>query len=269
MSTPYFYFDKKELQERAEHYSSAYTTATPFPHVLIDNFFPESVLEQVLEEFPSPEEISWTEFSSPAENRKLSAEDDEQMGPYTRHLLAQCNSASFLSFLEKLTGIEALIPDPYFRGGGLHQTLQGGLLGIHADFNRYKKLNLHRRINVLVYLNKNWKEEYGGHLELWETKMTHCVKKVSPVFNRFVAFSTTDTAYHGHPDPLLCPPDMSRKSIALYYYTVADRNVAPAHTTLFKERPGKDSFTQKTWRSFAKRFIPPILLDLWNVVRAR
>jgi Rps23 Pro-64 3,4-dihydroxylase Tpa1-like proline 4-hydroxylase len=90
---------------------------------------------------------------------------------------------------------------------------------VHADFNRHEKLNLDRRLNLLLYLNRDWKEEYGGHLQLWTRDMGRCVVKVLPVFNRCVVFSTTDFSYHGHPDPLTCPPGRTRKSIAMYYYT--------------------------------------------------
>src|SRR5581483_6543461 len=116
---------------------------------------------------------------------------------------------------------DGLIPDPYFTGGGLHQIERGGYLKIHADFDRHEKLGLQRRLNVLVYLNRDWDESYGGALELWDRAMTHPVVRVLPVFNRCVVFSTTDQSYHGHPEPLTCPPDRRRRSLALYYYTAA------------------------------------------------
>jgi Rps23 Pro-64 3,4-dihydroxylase Tpa1-like proline 4-hydroxylase len=140
-----------------------------------------------------------------------------------------------MAFLEKLTGIAGLIPDPHLRGGGLHEIRQGGALGVHADFNFYKRLNLYRRLNLLIYLNANWAEEWGGHLELWDRTGKQCVQRVAPIFNRAVIFDTSNFSYHGHPHPLQCPPDRSRKSLALYYYTVeapADEDRAP-HTTLF------------------------------------
>jgi Rps23 Pro-64 3,4-dihydroxylase Tpa1-like proline 4-hydroxylase len=140
-----------------------------------------------------------------------------------------------LLWLEALTGIEGLIPAPYFGGGGLHQIEPGGFLKIHADFNVHPKLKLDRRLNMLVYLNKDWRDEYGGHLELWDRDLSACRKKILPSFNRTVIFSTTDTSFHGHPHPLTAPVGMSRKSVSLYYYTAgrpeAERS-AP-HDTLF------------------------------------
>lgn len=134
-------------------------------------------------------------------------------------MLYHLNSSTFLDFLSKITGIENLIADSYFEGGGMHQIRRGGKLKIHADFNRHPRYDLDRRLNALLYLNPDWQEEYGGNLELWDRHMTSCVVRIAPLFNRFVVFATTDFTYHGHPDPLTCPEDVTRKSLALYYYT--------------------------------------------------
>ncbi len=260
-----FYFDTEKLDALAQDLHSKYTQAEPFPHIVIDNFMSEPALEAVLKEFPKPHMPVWRTYDKEQKEKKLSLEDDVSMGDTTRHILSQFNAATFVNFLEKLTGIQGLIPDPHFRGGGLHQIIPGGYLGIHADFNRYKRLNLYRRINAIVYLNKDWKEAYGGHLELWSKDMSHAVHKIAPLFNRCVIFNTSDFAYHGHPDPLKCPEGMSRKSMALYYYTSdhsGKESVVP-HTTLFQSRPG-----EKATKS-AKRFIPPVVLDFWRAMKRR
>jgi Rps23 Pro-64 3,4-dihydroxylase Tpa1-like proline 4-hydroxylase len=266
MAEPLFYFDTKKLAALAAEKRSVYAAGVPFPHIVIDNLIPEAVLDQVLKEFPSPNDIEWRAFKDAEQNGKLTAEQDELIGPMTRHLLSQLNAAGFMEFLDAITGIDGLIPDPYFKGGGLHQTVRGGFLGVHADFNEYKRLKLERRVNVLLYLNKDWKEEYGGALELWNKDMTACAQKIAPIFNRMVIFSTTDTAYHGHPDPLTCPPDMSRKSLALYYYTVPTSEIQ-AHSTLFRTRPGEELQPVYTMRTFLKRCIPPIVLDALRALR--
>lgn len=172
------------------------------------------------------------------------------MGEMTRSLLYQLNSSTFITFLERLTNVDGLIPDPHFVGGGLHQIERGGFLKMHVDFNKHERLRLDRRLNLLIYLNKDWQEEYGGHLELWDKDVTQCSKKILPVFNRCVVFTTTDFSYHGHPEPLTCPEDRSRKSLALYYYS----NGRPAseirrghseHSTLFRARPGETIHLEK------------------------
>ena len=188
------------------------------------------------------------------------------MGDNTRALLYYLNSSTFITFVEKLTSIEGLIPDPHFAGGGLHRIQKGGLLKLHVDFNKHSRLNLDRRLNILIYLNKDWKEEYGGYLELWDKDMTRCEKKILPIFNRCVIFSTNDFSYHGHPDPLNCPEDRSRQSLALYYYSNGRpaHEVSQQHSTIFKARPDElIAQEQKTTvKDMVKRFIPPILLDL-------
>ena len=265
MKSP-FALEPEKLEQLAEAHREDYAHAQPFPHVVIDGFLAEEILDQVIAEFPRPEEVDWKTFSNPAE-KKLALKDETQMGPVTRSLLHELNSSVFINFMESLTGIEGLIPDPHFWGGGLHQIRRGGYLKVHADFNSYTKLRLDRRLNLLLYLNREWKEEFGGHLELWNRDMSHTEKRVLPVFNRCVIFSTTDYSYHGHPDPLNCPEDRARKSLALYYYTNGrpPEEVSPLHTTLFQRRPGEGIGASVF--SILTRLTPPIVIEAQNHLR--
>jgi len=213
-----------------------YTAAEPFPHIALDGLFDDETLDAVLREFPSREQMKWREFDTPLERKLGYYHETSTISKTVRDFLNEMNSFEMLLWLEALTGIEGLIPDPYFGGGGLHQIEPGGFLKIHADFNVHPKLKLDRRLNMLIYLNKEWRDEYGGHLELWDRDMSACRKKILPLFNRTVIFSTTDTSFHGHPHPLTAPEGMSRKSVSLYYYTAGrpeDERSAP-HDTLFK-----------------------------------
>lgn len=264
-----FYFDGSELFDRGRSLAEAYAGARPFPHVVIDDFLPEWVVDGVLEEFPSPEVTEWRRYRGATEV-KLQLTEGGELGPFTRHVLAQFNSAEFTSFLEALTGIEGLVPDPYFEGGGLHQIERGGFLAVHADFNEHPKLLLDRRLNVLVYLNRHWPESYGGHLELWDRDMQRAERRILPVANRCVVFSTTSHSFHGHPDPLTCPEGTTRKSMAFYYYTrgrPAEEVSTTAHSTLFKARPTNRS----EWvRVAAQRYVPPVMSDaLRSLARRR
>jgi hypothetical protein len=215
-----------------------YVAARPFPHIAVDGLFDEATLEGVLVEFPTPDEIPWQRFDNPTE-KKLGYSYKTPLGPRLQRFLYEMSSPPVLEFLERLTGIDGLIPDPYLGGAGPHQILRGGFLKVHADFNWHPKLKLDRRLNLLVYLNRDWREEYGGHLELWNTDCSVCEQRILPVFNRTVVFSTTDTSFHGHPNPLACPETTSRKSVSLYYYTngrPASEKTAP-HDTIFKQTP--------------------------------
>ena len=150
----------------------------------------------------------------------------------------ELNSPEFLQFLSKITGIANLQKDDGLEGGGIHQSTRGGYLNIHADFTvhpHHRKWQ--RRINVLVYLNKEWKEEWGGKLELWDKEMKACEEKVLPIFNRCVIFNTDADSYHGHPEPMTCPEGTYRRSIALYYYTVEKNPFRRA--TYYQARPGE------------------------------
>ena len=272
------YISKKyiNLLDTAKNYKSIYQQAVPFPSIVFKDFFNEDILEKVLSEFPDLSEKDATSFDHPYE-KKLSGKGEVFFGPETKNFMHYLNSQPFLEFLQNLTGIkETLIGDPYFSGGGQHEIKKGGLLKVHADFNKHALTNLDRRLNVLVYLNKDWKDEYGGHFELWNRNMTSCVKRVLPEFNTLAMFSTTDYSYHGHPDPLTCPDNMSRKSLALYYYT----NGRPAseitpelveHNTLFKARVGnqndqldfsveQNSYFKKKIKMVFKKNMPPALL---------
>jgi hypothetical protein len=214
-----------------------YASADPFPHIVIDGLFDDAALDRVLADFPKPNETRWMRFDSPTEKKLGYYHEHSTITPAVRAFLDAMNGFEMLLFLEALTGIDGLIPDPYFGGGGLHQIETGGFLKIHSDFNVHPKLKLDRRINMLIYLNRDWPDEWGGHLELWNATMTERRQKIAPLFNRTVVFSTTDTSFHGHPHPLMSPSGVTRKSVSLYYYTAGrpeEERSAP-HDTIFKE----------------------------------
>lgn len=230
------------LNQIAEERASEYNNADPFPHMVFDDLFPEEFLKKVAAEFPEQNDPTWDVFENNRE-KKLASRGDEQLGPYARALISNLNSGTFISFLEKLTGIQGLVADPHLAGAGMHRILPGGKLSVHVDFNKHRQLgNLDRRLNILVYLNEDWEESYGGHFELWNKDVSEPVVKILPIFNRMAMFSTTEISWHGHPDPLTCPEGRSRRSIALYYYTNGrdDGFGTKNHSTIFAARPGED-----------------------------
>jgi Rps23 Pro-64 3,4-dihydroxylase Tpa1-like proline 4-hydroxylase len=261
-SAPALFFDRKELSARARDLHTSYQEAAPFPHIVVDNFLPEAVLDSVLEEFPGPSSSVWEKYND-ALQQKLGSRDEAALGSSTRALLREFNGSAFVAFLEELTGISGLIPDPWFEGGGLHQIEPGGLLKVHVDFNKHTLTRLDRRVNALLYLNKDWREEWAGHLELWNQDMTRAEGKILPIFNRLVVFNTTDFANHGHPEPLRCPEGRTRKSIALYYYSngrPAHELKSSAHTTVFRRRPGER--IPWTLSEIGENLLPPIVTEV-------
>lgn len=227
-----------KLRKKAQSLRREYRGASPFPHVVIDGFFDSACLHKVAREFPAPDKVKWRHYHKPTEE-KFACEKTEYFGKNTASLLQELNGPKFIRFLENLSGIQGLAADPSFRGGGMHQIVSGGYLKIHADFNWHEKMAMYRRINLLLYLNENWHEEFGGHLEIWDKEMRQCAKRILPVFNRCVIFNTDDTSFHGHPEPLTCPSDITRKSLALYYYTAEKPpgSQDSPHSTLFQKRP--------------------------------
>ena len=171
-TSQWFAFDRARLQQLALSLRDEYRQADPFPHVVIDGLLPDSVLEDVVREFPEPTD-EWRHFDDSHQRKYGAGLVEVDLGPVTRNVLAEFNSSAFVDFVRSLTGIEeSLIPDPYYRGGGLHEIEPGGHLDVHADFNKHPDFGLDRRVNVLVYLNHHWRPEWGGQLELWDPAMT-------------------------------------------------------------------------------------------------
>lgn len=237
--TPDLDFDLDAAGKLGEAHATAYRQATPFPHIAIDDFLPKELIASICAHFPSEITNNETFYERGYKGQHKRQINPNQCDPHLRNIFYAFNSAPMLEFLEKLTGIEGLIPDPYFTGGGLHETKTGGFLGVHSDFRLNKKLNIERRLNAIIYLNEDWKEEYGGNLELWDAKMKTCLKKILPIYNRCVIFNTDQNSNHGHPEPLNTPEHISRRSIALYYYTASASKIDPSqrNKTHYKPRP--------------------------------
>ncbi len=253
--------DVEKAAEAGTKLAQVYRSAPPFPHVVIDDFVDTLVLKRILSEWPDSSDRVY--FNRSQERLKYQWERCEVESPYIRAFLAEMNSPGVLRFLEEMTGIRKLVPDPYFRGGGLHETKSGGHLGVHADFNVHTELDLVRRINLLIYLNEDWDVEFGGHLELWDSQMTRCVEQINPLFGRAVIFNTDAESFHGQPKPLACPSNRSRKSVALYYYTAAEHGIKNMRkrTTRFRSRPlTNDRLDVRLMgQEFLEDWLPPVV----------
>ena len=197
-----------------------YKKSKPYPHVVIKNFFDKDFLTKVEKEFPDLSKIKTSTNYNNKNEVKFANNNRKIFKKNTKLLFQFLNSNQFIKFMQLLTSIdEKLLPDNSLSGGGLHEIKKEGVLKVHTDFNKHPFKKLDRRINVLIYLNKDWKQGYGGHLELWNKNMNKCVQKFLPTFNTMVIFSTNDFTNHGHPNHLRCPKNTSRKSIATYYFS--------------------------------------------------
>jgi Rps23 Pro-64 3,4-dihydroxylase Tpa1-like proline 4-hydroxylase len=219
---------------------SQYRAAQPFPHVCIDDFLDLEFAKTVAAAYPSFEEAERLgfKFNFVNEQRKVQVTDVSKFPPPVKELHDLLASPAFLDDLSYITGIPKLLADSELIGGGMHVTGAGGRLDVHVDFNYVEERQLHRRLNVLVYLNPVWEPEWAGNIELWDRDVKHRAHAFTPKLGRCVLFETSEISYHGVA-PLKCPPEVSRFSFATYYYT---REAPPTwtgrtHSTVFRARP--------------------------------
>ena len=227
--------DLGSLQGRLPELAEQYSAAQPFPHIVVDDVLFADTFDRAAEEFPAMRDPFWKGYLHVNETKYANTQPDT-WGPTLTRVAKEFTSPEFVAFLEELTGISNLLPDWSMDGGGLHQTLRGGHLNVHADFTTHHvKENWSRRVNILLYLNAEWREEWGGELELWNREMTAAQAKVQPAGNRMLVFTTTDDSFHGHPDALTCPENVARRSMALYFFTEEENAVRRA--TNYRARP--------------------------------
>jgi len=255
----------QKLNDLALSLKHQYSTADPFPHIQIDNFFSDEYLNAVLNEFPDLSNLKNSQNYKNQNEIKFANNNYKNFPDKIKTFFDFLNSEIFLDFLQIITSInEKLVGDKELNGGGLHEIKSGGLLKVHTDFSKHPTNNLDRRVNVLIYLNKNWKKEYKGCLELWDSKMKECKQQILPSFNKIVIFSTTDFSNHGHPDPIDCPKEISRKSIALYYFSSGRpndeiTNENKKNRTYFKNRFGFNNDIKEK-KEYIKNFLRKFLL---------
>ena len=268
------YLSVEDAKQFGENLSGDYCFAEPFPHIVIDNFLPEALIDKIISNFPTEKLENDVVFDMGYAGLHKRQIMPAECNRFIREVFGFFNSLPIVQFLESLTTIPSLIPDPHYIGGGFHETSKGGKLGIHADFRINETLHLDRRINAIIYLNEDWKEEYGGHLELWDRKMQGIVHTVAPIYNRCVIFNTDADSFHGHPDPLTTPDGVTRRSIALYYYTASKRiyEDTVAHSTMYKARPSDSGATKKDVRhmvfdNYLKDLTPPIFYRVYGRVK--
>mmetsp|Transcript_90691 Transcript_90691/g.210983 ORF Transcript_90691/g.210983 Transcript_90691/m.210983 type:complete len:410 (+) Transcript_90691:98-1327(+) len=246
-------FSHAELQRHAAHMRKPFKENEPFPNMVVDDFLPWPVFEKLDDEIPMlPVQVAavycavgwllcqldltwqWLKWTLPMTDKQELKAVESHMGPAARLVMDRLRSASFLHFLEQVTGIPDLLPDPLLWGGGIHQTASSGYLGLHRDFQEHPVYRgLRRRVNVFLYLSAWEGEDLGGDLELWQVNMNSptmspklCRRKIRMKPNRAVIFEMSDSSFHGHPWPLRTAANQTRRSLALYYYTV-DGSAAP------------------------------------------
>lgn len=203
---------------------SQFSSAEPFPHLILDNFAPEATLHAVAAGFEQVPDEAWVHYDDLDERGKRACNRCEAMPSACREFLALLSGPAAATVCQWITGSDTLVSDPSLYGGGLHVTEPGGFLGVHLDNERHPATGLARRLNLIVYCTDwsaagGWHDEWGGQLELWDRACGRVVKRIAPLFNRAVLFATSQHGFHGHTQPLACPAGFSRKSVAVYYWS--------------------------------------------------
>ena len=230
------------LIENVNDYSKKFETAKPFKHVEIPSFFEDSLVDEILEQFPVPKkEEMINEFGG--RNQKYACHDVRNIGPAFRKIDDYIRSKSFQTFMRELTGIDDLLYDPEYHGAGTHDNMSGQGMDPHIDFNFHRTTGYHRRINAIIYLNDEWKESWGGCLQLhrnpWDPENDE-IQTFLPLKNRCILFETNEYSWHGfesvrHPTN----PNISRKSFTIYMYTKTRplAETGDKHGTVYVPRP--------------------------------
>ena len=247
----------KKLLSDLEANIQEFNSKKPFRYIAIDDFLNEEFAEAILDAFPSVDE-KWRDARGHYTQNKWALPNVKDK--IAKEYWTEAGSKEFLDYLSKLTSIPNLIFDPTLQGAGYHQTTNEGFLNVHIDFNKLESDNtLDRRCNAIVYLNKNWLEEKGGWLEIWDMEKNKRLENICPAFNRCVIFETNEVSWHGHPKPLKVNPNESRKSLATYFYTKGRDDIPfiDSHNTLYKNTESLPGFF-KTFKNGIKHFLRKI-----------
>jgi len=224
-------FESETIQKLSKEFAEAH----PYPYIVMDNFLKPEIAEEAYNNFPKYALFN-KKYKGLNEN-KAEGSNIEDFNPIFQKICDELASNQMYDWIQKVAHIkEAVVMTDDALGRGLHLGGQGSFLDIHIDFNIHVEKDLHRRLNILIYLNKDWKEEYGGGLEMWDKEVSKMEKYVSPAFNRCLIFETNEISYHGY-GKINVPEGESRKSIYGYYYSKTRDGASPYHDTVFKTRP--------------------------------
>ena len=237
---------------------TAFDTANPFPHVVIDNLFDPALLRKITLDYGRVKGEDWIQYDNKNE-LKRGTRPNTQLGPGSQGYFDLIHRAKFTQFLSRVTGIEALVTDPVLRGGGLHEIPTGGKFRIHVDFTRHSDTLLENRLVLITYLNEGWQPEWGGALELWNR--SECAEKVVPVFGRTILFAQSVDSFHGHPDPVRTPDGRSRRSVAAYFYTNGRPDPTPVERLSTRYLSPETTSLRNRLQSGLKSVTPPLIWD--------
>jgi len=245
----------------------SYETAQPYPHLVFQDLFPDELLWGVKREIPPIGSSNWVHHDDDHQN-KFGLRSSLALGEKGAQLASILHSPGFLYFLSEVTGIWGLLPDPYLQGAGYSVMPIGAKFDVHIDRKTDYVTGLRRRLALIVYLNEDWKPEYGGQLELWNKQGTQCEVVIQPGFNTTALFEVADGNYHGNPNPIACPPGRTRNSFMVYYHTVPSEGQVGTDllSSVFAPSFYKKKFRMRT---LLRDWTPPVVFRAVNRLRSR
>lgn len=201
----------RNIQSLQEEYSKA----QPFEHIIVDDFLDSTYAEKIYQNFPEINE-SWHEYKNPIEV-KYTYDNVNNLQVEIKNYFYYLSHPEMIKVMQKLTSITDLEYDEFLHGAGVHMHPRHGRLNIHLDYEKHPYSGKERRLNIILFMSKDWKSEWNGANELWNNDVSQCIKKTDVKFNRAIIFKTNDISWHGLPDKILCPKNTFRKSLAYYY----------------------------------------------------
>lgn len=220
-----------EVDSTLSKYSHSDWDTNPYGHLIIDNFLSNDLSEQLYLDIMSLKNDSstvWNSYTNPLENKYVYNRWDRLPKSLYSFFLA-IGSDLVVKHMERISKIDMLVADAGLHGGGVHMHGNGGKLNVHQDYSIHPKTDMQRRLNIIFYLSKDWSEEWGGGLGLYHDDPVNDVhtdleKVVDCIWNRAVIFDTAPGSWHGLPDPIECPEDKLRLSLAYYYIRIPTKD---------------------------------------------
>ncbi|MGL5806357.1 MAG: 2OG-Fe(II) oxygenase [Xenococcaceae cyanobacterium] len=240
------------LRNNSESFQKDYSSPQPYSHLAIEDLFAPEILDRVVAEFPQADNRDWIGWDTIHE-LKATSRGIAGLSMFTQLFCLWLNSAEFINEIKKITGIDDLVPDPLFFGAGLHEMYRDGWLDVHADYTKHPTLPLIRRVNLLIYLNRDWNADWGGDLELWHHSDRANRVSYAPNFNRSLIFPTTSETLHGVPNRLSCPPECSRKLISIYYWSPASSLVKAGTPIIWANEQSWQNRIRNVFRKMATK----------------
>jgi hypothetical protein len=226
----------KFFNEISQHYdpttlAESHSAGVPVPYTIIDDFLPDELFNTLSFEVDFLQESDWTVFTNGSSLRKECRNFTNT--PRIQSMAYSFQGSVFLKWIEQVTGIDKLVADPHYRGGGITRVSRGDSLGLHNDFNWNEQIRLTRRANIILYMNSEWDASWGGDLEFWDFDQTGCLVKIEPRPNRLAIWNYDERLIHGHPHPLACPEHIARQNFIQFYYGSNATHETPPHRSQF------------------------------------